>query len=61
MKPFCWGMLTMASVVASLFFLRYWRRLLRLRLCDPTHNPAPGTETRLNDGEVVTMHRIYEN
>lgn len=25
MKPFCWGMLTMASLVASLFFLRYWK------------------------------------
>ena len=25
MKQFCWGMLTMASVVASLFFLRYWK------------------------------------
>jgi hypothetical protein len=24
-KQFCWGMLTMASVVASLFFLRYWK------------------------------------
>jgi Family of unknown function (DUF5985) len=24
-KQFCWGMLTMASLVASLFFLRYWR------------------------------------
>ena len=25
MKPFCWGMLTMAGLVASLFFVRYWR------------------------------------
>ena len=25
MRQLCWGMLTMASVVASLFFLRYWR------------------------------------
>lgn len=25
MKQFCWGMLTMASVVASLFLLRYWK------------------------------------
>lgn len=25
MKPFCWGMLTMAGLVASLFFLRYWK------------------------------------
>jgi Family of unknown function (DUF5985) len=24
-KQFCWGMLTMASLVAALFFLRYWR------------------------------------
>ena len=25
MKQFCWGMLTMAGLVASLFFLRYWK------------------------------------
>jgi hypothetical protein len=25
MKQFCWGMLTMAGLVASLFFLKYWR------------------------------------
>ena len=25
MKQFCWGMLSMASLVASLFFLKYWR------------------------------------
>lgn len=25
MKQFCWGMLAMAGLVASLFFLRYWR------------------------------------
>lgn len=25
MKSFCWGILTMASLVASLFFLRYWK------------------------------------
>lgn len=25
MKQFCWGMLTMASLVASVFFLRYWK------------------------------------
>ena len=25
MRQFCWGMLTMAGVVASLFFLRYWK------------------------------------
>ena len=25
MKQFCWGMLAMASLVASLFFLRYWK------------------------------------
>ena len=25
MKQFCWGMLTMAGLVASLFFVRYWR------------------------------------
>jgi hypothetical protein len=25
MKQFCWGMLTMASLVASWFFVRYWR------------------------------------
>jgi Family of unknown function (DUF5985) len=24
-KQFCWGMLTMAGLVASLFFLRYWK------------------------------------
>jgi len=24
-KQFCWGMLTMAGLVASLFFVRYWR------------------------------------
>jgi hypothetical protein len=24
-KQFCWGMLTMASLVASLVFLRYWK------------------------------------
>jgi hypothetical protein len=24
-KQFCWGMLTMASLVVSLFFLRYWK------------------------------------
>jgi hypothetical protein len=25
MKAFVWGMLTMASVVAALFFMHYWR------------------------------------
>jgi hypothetical protein len=25
MREFLWGMLTMASIVAGLFFLRYWR------------------------------------
>lgn len=25
MRQFCWGMLTMAGLVASLFFLRYWK------------------------------------
>lgn len=25
MKQFCWGMLTLACMVAALFFLRYWR------------------------------------
>ena len=25
MQQFWWGMLTMASLVASLFFLRYWK------------------------------------
>ena len=25
MKQFYWGMLTMAGLVASLFFLRYWK------------------------------------
>lgn len=25
MREFIWGVLTMASVVAALFFLRYWR------------------------------------
>ena len=25
MRQFCWGLLTMASVVAGLFFLRYWQ------------------------------------
>ena len=25
MRLFCWGMLTMASLVAALFFLRYWK------------------------------------
>ena len=25
MKQFCWGMLTLASLIASLFFLRYWK------------------------------------
>jgi len=24
-KQFCWGVLTMASLIAGLFFLRYWR------------------------------------
>jgi len=24
-RPFCWGLLTMASLVASMFFLRYWK------------------------------------
>jgi len=25
MKQFCWGMLAMASLVAGLIFLRYWK------------------------------------
>jgi hypothetical protein len=25
MRQFCWGMLTMASLVASLFFVRFWK------------------------------------
>lgn len=25
MKQFCWGMLTMAGFMASLFFLRHWK------------------------------------
>ena len=25
MRQICWGMLTMAGVVASLYFLRYWK------------------------------------
>lgn len=25
MRQFCWGMLSMASLVAALFFLKYWR------------------------------------
>jgi len=25
MRQFCWGMLTMASLVASLFFRSYWK------------------------------------
>ena len=25
MKQFCWGMLTVASLVASLFFVKYWK------------------------------------
>jgi uncharacterized protein DUF5985 len=25
MKQFCWGMLAMASLIAGLFFLRYWK------------------------------------
>jgi membrane protein CcdC involved in cytochrome C biogenesis len=25
MRQFCWGMLSMGSLVASLFFLKYWR------------------------------------
>jgi len=25
MKSFCWGMLCMSGLVASLFFLRYWK------------------------------------
>jgi len=31
MKEFLWGMLTLASVIAALFFLRYWT-LVRDRL-----------------------------
>ena len=25
MKQFCWGLLSMASAVAAMFFLRYWK------------------------------------